>query len=331
MQNVLDHSEVHSGTALSELCDFLRIPSISADSKYVPDMHRCADWVKKSMEDAGLKAQIFPTKGHSIVYGELIRDPKLPTVLVYGHYDVQPPDPLNLWTTPAFEPQVRDGKLFARGATDDKGQLFTHLKSIEAWMKVQWQLPVNVKVLIEGEEEVGGANLDHFLETHKQLLKADVAVVSDTSQYADGIPAITCGLRGIVAAEVRFKGPSKDLHSGIYGGSIANPVNALAKMCGKLVGDDGRIQIPGFYDDVLELTAIEQEQYAALPFSEAAFLKEVGSSATFGEAGYDNSGAVQLARLAISTASWADIRAKGRRQLFLLEPLRRSLAVWFQR
>ena len=286
MQNVLDHLKSTQDTALSELCDFLRIPSISADSKYVPDMHRCADWVKKSMEDAGLKAQIFPTKGHSIVYGELIRDPKLPTVLVYGHYDVQPPDPLDLWTTPPFEPQVREGKLFARGATDDKGQLFTHLKSIAAWMKVNGQLPVNVKVLIEGEEEVGGANLDHFLETHGELLKADVAVVSDTSQYGDGIPAITCGLRGIVAAEVRLKGPSKDLHSGIYGGSIANPVNALARMCGKLVGDDGRIQIPGFYDDVQELTAIELEQYAALPFSEADFLKEVGSSATFGEKGY---------------------------------------------
>lgn len=238
------------------------------------------------MEDAGLNAQIFQTKGHSIVYGELIRDPGLPTVLVYGHYDVQPPDPLNLWTTPPFEPQVREGKLFARGATDDKGQLFTHLKSIAAWMRVHGKLPVNVKVLIEGEEEVGGANLDHFLETHGDLLKADVAVVSDTSQYGDGIPAITCGLRGIVAAEVRLKGPSKDLHSGIYGGSIANPVNALARMCGMLVGADGRVQIPGFYDDVQELTAIELEQYAALPFSEADFLKEVGSSATFGEAGY---------------------------------------------
>lgn len=286
MQNVLDHLNSTQDVALSELCDFLRIPSISADSKYVPDMHRCADWVRSSMEDAGLNAQIFQTKGHSIVYGELIRDPGLPTVLVYGHYDVQPPDPLNLWTTPPFEPQVREGKLFARGATDDKGQLFTHLKSIAAWMRVHGKLPVNVKVLIEGEEEVGGANLDHFLETHGDLLKADVAVVSDTSQYGDGIPAITCGLRGIVAAEVRLKGPSKDLHSGIYGGSIANPVNALARMCGMLVGADGRVQIPGFYDDVQELTAIELEQYAALPFSEADFLKEVGSSATFGEAGY---------------------------------------------
>lgn len=285
MQPVLDHLQTQQPQALAQLCDFLRIPSISADSAYKPKMQECAEWVQKAMMSAGLSSRIYPTKGHPIVFGERIVDPQRPTVLVYGHYDVQPPDPLNLWTTPAFEPQVRDGKLFARGATDDKGQLFTHLKSIEAWTKVTGALPVNVKVLIEGEEEVGGENLEHFLETHKELLKADVAVVSDTSQFGDGIPAITCGLRGIVAVEVRLKGPSKDLHSGIYGGAIANPVNALAKICGALVDDNGRVQIPGFYDDVVELTPLEREQYAALPFSEAAFLAETGSAATFGEAG----------------------------------------------
>ncbi len=286
MHSVLEFLRQRQQTSLDQLCEFLRIPSVSADRAFAPQMQLCADWVRQSMTEAGLAARIYPTKGHPIVYGERIQDPSLPTILVYGHYDVQPPDPLNLWTTPPFEPQVRDGKLFARGATDDKGQLFTHLKSIEAWIRVTGSLPVNVKVLIEGEEEVGGTNLEHFLESNGDLLKADVAVVSDTSQYADGIPAITCGLRGIVAAEVRLKGPSKDLHSGIYGGSIANPVNALAKMCGTLVGDDGRIQIPGFYDDVLELTTVELEQYAKLPFSDDAFLKEVGSSAPFGEAGY---------------------------------------------
>ena len=286
MQPVLDFLNARQQTALDELCQFLRIPSISADSAYKPQMNECAEWVRASMTAAGLTATIYPTDGHPIVYGERLRDPALPTVLVYGHYDVQPPDPLNLWTTPAFEPQVREGKLFARGATDDKGQLFTHLKSIEAWVKVNGELPVNVKVLIEGEEECGGVHLDHFLETHRDLLKADVAVVSDTSQYGDGIPAITCGLRGIVAAEVRLKGPSKDLHSGIYGGSIANPVNALTRMCGTLIGPDGRVQIPGFYDDVDDLTAAERAQYAKLPFSEASFLKEVGSSATFGEVGW---------------------------------------------
>lgn len=286
MQPVLDFLNARQQTALDELCQFLRIPSISADSAYKPQMNQCAEWVRDSMTAAGLTATIYPTEGHPIVYGERLRDPSLPTVLVYGHYDVQPPDPLNLWTSPAFEPQVREGKLFARGATDDKGQLLTHIKSIEAWVKVNGDLPVNVKVLIEGEEECGGVHLDHFLETHRDLLKADVAVVSDTSQYGDGIPAITCGLRGIVAAEVRLKGPSKDLHSGIYGGSIANPINALTRMCGTLVGADGRVQIPGFYDDVDDLTPAERAQYAKLPFSEASFLKEVGSSATFGEAGW---------------------------------------------
>ena len=202
MQSVLDFLKQRQTATLEQLFDFLRIPSVSADSAFAPQMQKCAAWVKDCMTDAGLTATIYPTQGHPIVFGERIQDPSLPTVLVYGHYDVQPPDPLNLWTTPAFEPQVRDGKLFARGATDDKGQLFTHLKSIEAWVKVTGSLPVNVKVLIEGEEEVGGANLEHFLETHRDLLQADVAVVSDTSQYADGIPAITCGLRGIVAAEV---------------------------------------------------------------------------------------------------------------------------------
>lgn len=285
MNDVLDFLKQQQAISLEQLCNFLRIPSVSADSAFSTQMQSCAEWVRLSMVEAGLTATIYPTKGHPIVFGERIQDPSLPTILVYGHYDVQPPDPLDQWTTPPFEPEVRDGKLYARGATDDKGQLFTHLKAIEAWVKVVGSLPVNVKVLIEGEEEVGGVNLDQFLETHKPLLKADVAVISDTSQYANGIPAITCGLRGIVAAEVRLRGPSRDLHSGIYGGSIANPVNALAKMCGQLVGDDGRVRIPGFYSDVVELTAMEKEQYAALPFSEADFLRETGASATFGEAG----------------------------------------------
>jgi acetylornithine deacetylase/succinyl-diaminopimelate desuccinylase-like protein len=249
-------------------------------------MQKCAAWVQGALESAGLKSSIYQTAGHPIVYGERLRDPSLPTVLVYGHYDVQPPDPLNLWTTPAFEPSVRNGRLYARGATDDKGQLFTHIKSLQAWMQTTGELPLNVKVVIEGEEECGGLHLEQFLESHRELLRADVAVISDTSQYGDGIPAITCGLRGIVAAEVRLRGPAKDLHSGIYGGSIANPVNALTRMCGALVGADGRVQIPGFYDDVIALTPEERAGYEALPFSEAEFLREVGSSAVFGESGW---------------------------------------------
>jgi len=286
MENVLKHIEGRRQTSLDELFDFLRIPSVSADSAFAGDMTRCAEWVRDSMSAAGLTAEIIPTAGHPIVFGERIEDPSLPTVLIYGHYDVQPPDPLDLWTSPAFEPVVRDGKIFARGATDDKGQLFTHIKSIEAWTKVNGKMPVNVKFLIEGEEEVGSSNLDIFLERNKDKVQADVAVVSDTSQYGDGIPAITCGLRGIVAAEVTLTGPSKDLHSGIYGGSIANPVNALARMCGALVDEYGRIQIPGFYDDVVDLTEEERAAMAALPFSEADYLAETGSRAVFGEEGF---------------------------------------------
>ncbi len=286
MQQVLDFLRNRQQTSVDELCEFLRIPSISADSAYSDSMQSCAAWVRNSMEAAGLRATIYPTDGHPIVYGELLRDPSLPTVLIYGHYDVQPPDPLELWTTPAFEPTERDGRLYARGATDDKGQLFTHLKSIEAWTQTHGELPVNIKFLIEGEEECGGIHLDAFLEQHQEMLRADVAVVSDTSQYGDGIPAITCGLRGIVAAEVRLRGPDHDLHSGIYGGSIANPLNALTAMCGALIDGAGRIQIPGFYEDVIDLTDEERQGYSELPFSVEGFLADTGSADIFGEEGW---------------------------------------------
>lgn len=286
MESVLQHLQESKQQALDLLFDFLRIPSVSADSAFQNDMQTCARFVSDCMTDAGLQTEIIETAGHPIVYGERIGDPSKPTILVYGHYDVQPPDPLDLWTSPPFEPQVRDGKIFARGATDDKGQLLTHLIAIAAWVKQTDSLPVNVKVIIEGEEEVGSDHLDKFLEENQDKLKADVAVISDTSQYGDGIPAITYGLRGIIAAEVRLTGPSKDLHSGVYGGSIANPANAIAKLCGSLVDDNGRITVPGFYDDVQELTPEELEQFQKLPFDEQSFLNETGSSAAFGEEGY---------------------------------------------
>ncbi len=328
MQDILDRLRSEQAGTLEELCEFLRIPSVSADSAFAGDVRRCAEWVRNAMQKAGLKAEIHPTKGHPIVYGERIEDPALPTVLVYGHYDVQPPDPLNLWTTPAFEPQVRDGKLFARGATDDKGQVFTHIKALQAWFALRGRFPVNIKFLIEGEEEVGSDNLDHFLKDNRQKLAADVAVVSDTSQYGDGIPAITYGLRGIVAAEVRLTGPSKDLHSGIFGGSIANPANALTRMCGQLIGADGRVQIPGFYDDVLVLTDAERKQFASLPFSEAEFLKEVGSGATFGEAGLVLWNAAGHARPATSMGLSVVTRVKVRRRSFHRVPPPRLHVDW---
>ncbi|MEO2036424.1 MAG: dipeptidase [Planctomycetaceae bacterium] len=272
--------------AVDELFDFLRIPSVSADSAFQPEMQRCAEFVRDAMERAGLTSEIIPTPGHPIVYGERIADDNRPTVLIYGHYDVQPPDPLDSWTSPPFEPEIRDEKIYARGATDDKGQLFTHIKSIEAYVKTVGALPVNIKFLVEGEEEVGGNNLDHFLDTNRERLRCDVAVISDTSQYGDGIPAITCRLRGIVAAEVHLQGPSKDLHSGVFGGSVANPANAMAGLCGSLVDHAGRVQIPRFYDDILPVSDVERQQFAQLPFSKDAFLAETGSRDVFGEEGW---------------------------------------------
>ncbi len=272
--------------AVDELFAFLRIPSVSADSEFHPEMQRCAQFVHDAMQQAGLTPEIIPTAGHPIVFGERIAGDDRPTVLIYGHYDVQPPDPLESWTTPAFEPRIRDGRIYARGATDDKGQLFTHIKSIEAWIKTVGVLPVNIKFLVEGEEEVGSDNLDHFLESNRRRLRCDVAVISDTSQYADGIPAITYGLRGIVAAEVRLQGPSKDLHSGVFGGSIANPANAIASLCGSLVNAAGRVCIPGFYDDIQPVTDVERQQFGHLPFSKDSFLAETGSGDTFGEDGW---------------------------------------------
>ncbi|MBI1348343.1 dipeptidase [bacterium] len=283
---VAEYLKSNQDRFLEELQALLRIPSVSADPAFQPAMQQAAAFVHQQFESMGMTSEIVATAGHPIVYAEWLKKPGAPTVLVYGHYDVQPPDPLDLWTTPAFEPTIRDGKLFARGATDDKGQFFTHLKGAEAWLKTVGELPVNVKFVIEGEEEVGGANLDKFLEERKSQLACDVAVISDTSQYAPGIPAITYGLRGIIACEVTLTGPKKDLHSGVFGGSVANPVNMLCRLVAQLHDDQGRVQIPGFYDDVLELTPAEREQFAALPFDEAAYRQELGVKELSGEAGF---------------------------------------------
>lgn len=286
MQQVEAYLTENAARFVEELKDLLRIASVSADSAFLPEMKKGAQFVHDKLVEAGLKAEIVETAGHPIVYGEWIGAQGAPTALVYGHYDVQPPDPLDKWTTPPFEPDVRDGKIYARGATDDKGQMWTHVKSVESWLKTHGTLPVNVKFVIEGEEEVGGENLDRFLAEHKEKLACDVVVVSDTSQYAPGMPAITYGLRGILAVEVSLTGPNRDLHSGIFGGSVANPVNGLAKMLGGLIDDSGRVRIPGFYDDVIELTAEERQAFAALPFDEANFLADLDVDAVSGEAGF---------------------------------------------
>ncbi len=269
-----------------ELCEFLRIPSISADPNCRGDMQRAAEWVAGQLGKLNLATEIIPTSGHPLVYGESPKVPGKPTVLVYGHYDVQPAVPLEKWTTPPFEPVRRDGKLFARGSSDDKGQLLTHVKAIEAWLACNGPLPLNVKILIEGEEEIGSRALEQYLETHAEKLACDCVVVSDSAQFGPDLPAITYGLRGITYYELRVKGPNRDLHSGSFGGSITNPANAVAKMLAGLIDDDGRVTIPGFYEDVVPLTDRERQEFAALPFDEQEYFKEVGVSGATGEAGY---------------------------------------------
>lgn len=271
-----------------ELCELLRIPSVSADSRFKADVRRAAEWVAGQFRSLGLTTEVCETAGHPIVYAEHCRAPGAPTVLVYGHYDVQPPDPLDLWTTPPFEPTRRNGNLYARGATDDKGQMFTHLKSVEAWIKTVGRLPLNVKFLIEGEEEVGSEHLDGFIRDNAAKLKCDVCVISDTSQFGPGLPAITYGLRGISYFELKLQGPDRDLHSGVFGGAVANPANALVKMLAALVDDEGRVQVPGFYDDVVPLTDRERKQFADLPYDEADFMQAIGVDALHGEAGFTN-------------------------------------------
>lgn len=286
MQEVISHLEQHQDAALEQLKELLRIPTVSADSAFAEHVRAGAAFVHNTLVEAGLSVETIETPGHPIIYAEWTQAEGAPTALVYGHYDVQPADPLNLWTTPPFEPDVRDGCIWARGATDDKGQCWTHVLSVAAWLKTMGRLPLNVKFVIEGEEEVGSENLDVFLEQHKEKLACDVAVVSDSSQYAPGIPAITYGLRGILACEVTVTGPNRDLHSGSFGGAVINPVNALCRLMAMLHDDQGRIQIPGFYDSVVELTDEERAQFAALPFDEAEWLADLGTDAPWGETGY---------------------------------------------
>lgn len=269
-----------------DLCELLRIPSISADRNYAGDIRRAADWVAGCLRRLGLGTELIETAGHPLVYAESPPVPGAPTVLVYGHYDVQPADPLDQWTTPPFEPTVRDGNLYARGATDDKGQMLTHINSAQAWIETAGQLPLQLKFLIEGEEEVGSESLNKFLETAADKLACDVVVVSDTAQFAPGQPAITYGLRGIAYFELRLTGPRHDLHSGTFGGGVTNPANALARMLAALVDGQGRVQVPGFYDDVVPLTDRERSQFAALDFDEQAFRQRIGVDAVTGEAGY---------------------------------------------
>lgn len=286
MQVWKDYQAQHKDRFLNELLELLRIPSVSADSRHNEDTRRCAEAVKQRLVEAGAeKVEVCPTAGHPIVYGEKIIDPSLPTVLVYGHYDVQPPDPLDLWTSPPFEPVIKDGKIFARGACDDKGQFFMHVKAFETMMQTN-TLPCNIKFMIEGEEEVGSNNLGIFLNDNKDRLKADVVLISDTSMISLDTPSIDTGLRGLSYMEVEVTGPNRDLHSGVYGGAVANPATILAKMIASLHDENNHITIPGFYDGVQELSAAEREKLNQAPFDEAEYKKDLGVDELWGEKGY---------------------------------------------
>ncbi|WP_435017791.1 dipeptidase [Tundrisphaera sp. TA3] len=279
--------EAHRREFEEQLFALLRIPSVSAQPAHDADTRRAAEFLRDDFLKIGFPiVELIETRGHPLVYAE---GPKLddrPTVLIYGHYDVQPPEPLEPWSSAPFEPTVRDGNVYARGATDDKGQMFTHVKAAEAWFKSMGGLPVNVKFLIEGEEEVGGANLEAFVAAEHAKLACDYAVISDTSQFAPGIPAITYGLKGMAYFELTVNGARADLHSGMFGGTVTNPLNALAEILASLKGPDGRILIEGFYDPVRPLEDWERADFAKLPFSEEEFRQQLGVPTLFGEAGY---------------------------------------------
>lgn len=287
MSAIDSYIQQHRSRLLDELKEFIRIPSISTLPEHKPDVERAAQFVAASLRDAGLEnVEIIPTAGHPLVYADWLHAPGKPTVLCYGHYDVQPADPLELWVTPPFEPVERNGNLYARGAVDDKGQMYMHVKAIEALRAVHGTLPLNVKFLIEGEEEVGGAAIAKYVAENTEKLAADVALVSDTAMYADGVPTLCIGLRGLIYMEVQADGSSRDLHSGLYGGAAPNAVYGLIELLAKAKDANGTIQIPGIYEDVEEPAAAELESWKRLPFDEKEFLsKEVGSSALTGEPG----------------------------------------------
>jgi acetylornithine deacetylase/succinyl-diaminopimelate desuccinylase-like protein len=283
---IKQYIDTHQQRFLDELFDWLRIPSVSADSRHKGDVRKAAEYLVNKFKEAGVdKVELCETPGHPIVYAEKMVNPSLPTVLVYGHYDVQPPDPLDLWTSPPFEPVIKDGKIYARGSCDDKGQVYMHVKAFEAMMKLN-TLTCNVKFMVEGEEEVGSEHLDFFVKENKEKLKADIILISDTAIISLDHPSITTGLRGLSYVEVEVTGPNRDLHSGVYGGAVANPVNVLSKMIASLHDENGHVTIPGFYDRVVELSAADREAINKAPFNLDQYKKELGIDDIQGEKGY---------------------------------------------
>jgi len=285
LESVLRSIDARRNAAVAALKEFLAIPSVSAKPENQPEMQRCAQWLADQLAAGGLEAKVLPTAGHPVVLAKNKHVAGRPTVLFYGHYDVQPPEPLELWKTPPFEPDVRDNAIYARGAADDKGPVWAHVEATFAW-QAHGGLPVNLTMLIEGEEEVGSDHLRDFVRAHRQQLRADVAVISDTNQFARGIPAITYGLRGLVYMEVILRAADHDLHSGLFGGAAPNPANVLCQLLATLHDQDGRVNIPGFYDQVLALSEDERQMWAKLPFDEKKMGEELKVSSLAGEAGY---------------------------------------------
>jgi acetylornithine deacetylase/succinyl-diaminopimelate desuccinylase-like protein len=285
--NLVDFIDSHRDLNLTELCEFLRIPSVSTKSEHKPDIERGARWVADHLRTAGFKTvEIIPTNFHPLVYAESLEAPGKPTVLFYGHYDVQPAEPLELWTSPAFEPAVRDGKLYGRGTADDKGQVHIHLKALESLQELDGKFPINMKVLIEGEEEVGSVSLWDFVQKNKEKLEADALVVSDTSMLAKGVPSITYGLRGLNYYQLELTGPERDLHSGVYGGAVPNPLTILTELFARLHDKNFRVTVPGFYDSVPKLPPAERKSLNALPWNKRDFQKVVGAPGYAGEKGF---------------------------------------------
>ncbi len=287
MNAVIDYINTSRDRYIDELKQYLAIPSISALPQHAADVRRAADWSVAELTRIGMQnARLIETPGNPVVYAEWLGAPGAPTILFYGHYDVQPVDPLDLWTSPPFEATIRDGEIYARGSADDKGQVFMHFKAIEAHLKQSGKLPVNIKVILEGEEEVGSENLDDFVRAHKEELAADVVVISDSPMFDRGVPSICYGLRGLTYFQIDLRGTASDLHSGSFGGAVANPAFVLAQLLAQMKDKSGRIKIPGFYDDVLPLNPEERAEYEKLPFNEKRYKKELGAPKLFGETGY---------------------------------------------
>ena len=286
MKAVTDYISSHRQAFENDLAELLRIASVSADSRQRSEIRAAAQWMFAQFQQLGLATELIETAGHPLIYAQSPPVAGAPVALVYGHYDVQPPEPLEEWISPPFEPTVRNGNIYARGATDDKGQMLTHVKSVQAWMKAVGKLPIQVKFLIEGEEEVGSEHLAPFVRERREKLACDCVVISDCCQFAPGMPAITYGLRGIAYYELRLRGPRQDLHSGTFGGAVTNPANALVELLAALRDKNGRIQVPGFYDDVVPLTDREREEFRALPLTDQQFVEQIGASGLSGEAGF---------------------------------------------